>query len=70
MEKKKKEEEFMKIQNRTLKPRVVKGLQESNGDLWVVKVELAHEKGESRQMRTDKNVSPLFSLLLFDRVTS
>lgn len=66
----KKEEEFMKIQSRTLKLLVVKGLQESSGDLLVVKIELAHEKGESQQMRTDKNVSPLFSLLLFDRVTS
>lgn len=60
----------MKIQSRTLKLLVVKGLQESSGDLLVVKIELAREKGESQQMRTDKNVSPLFSLLLFDRVTS
>lgn len=60
----------MKIQSRTWKLLVVKGLQESSGDLLVVKIELAREKGESQQMRTDKNVSPLFSLLLFDRVTS
>lgn len=60
----------MKIQSRTLKLLVVKGLQESSGDLLMVKIELAHEKGGSQQMRTDKNVFPLFSLLLFDCVTA